>query len=184
MPHHMHPAPVDQHLDGAAHTLALVDDDAQDREKLVVELKSARALEVVAFSSLEEVFALEPSVLVLGAEVSRVLTWVRLARERFCAATIVATGYFSATAAFDIGRAGADALFLKPVTANRLLFRCGLERQSASVRQHWPTLARAEWDYMHAVLADCGGNRSEAARRLGIHRSVLQRKMARHPPRR
>lgn len=48
--------------------------------------------------------------------------------------------------------------------------------------QDLPSLARAEWIYMQHVLRICRGNRSEAARRLGIHRSVLQRKLSRTPP--
>jgi two-component system response regulator RegA len=32
------------------------------------------------------------------------------------------------------------------------------------------------------VLSDCGGNISVAARRLGIHRRSLQRKLSKYPP--
>ena len=42
-------------------------------------------------------------------------------------------------------------------------------------------LARVEWEHINRVLADCGGNVSEAARVLGIHRRSLQRKLARFP---
>ena len=35
-----------------------------------------------------------------------------------------------------------------------------------------PSLARAEWEHINRVLSDCGGNISEAARRLGIHRRI------------
>jgi two-component system, response regulator RegA len=45
------------------------------------------------------------------------------------------------------------------------------------------TLARAEWEHIQRVLADSGNNVSESARRLGIERSVLQRKLKRLPPR-
>ena len=45
-----------------------------------------------------------------------------------------------------------------------------------------PSLARAEWEHIHRVLADCGGNISEAARRLGIHRRSLQRKLQKRAP--
>jgi len=41
---------------------------------------------------------------------------------------------------------------------------------------------RAEWEHIQRVLADCGGNISEAARRLGIHRRSLQRKLHKYPP--
>ncbi|MEM6315166.1 MAG: helix-turn-helix domain-containing protein, partial [Planctomycetota bacterium] len=36
--------------------------------------------------------------------------------------------------------------------------------------------------YMHRILHDCGGNISQAARKLGIHRRSLQRKLAKYPP--
>ena len=44
-----------------------------------------------------------------------------------------------------------------------------------------PSLARVEWEHINRVLADCGGNISEAARVLGIHRRSLQRKLAKFP---
>jgi len=34
------------------------------------------------------------------------------------------------------------------------------------------------------VLTDAGGNVSEAARRLGLHRKSLQRKLQKYPPKR
>ena len=46
-----------------------------------------------------------------------------------------------------------------------------------------PSLARAEWEHMTRILADCGGNVSEAARRLGITRRTLQLKLKKDPPR-
>jgi two-component system response regulator RegA len=44
-----------------------------------------------------------------------------------------------------------------------------------------PSLARVEWEHINRVLADAGGNVSEAARRLGLHRRSLQRKLAKLP---
>jgi two-component system response regulator RegA len=44
-------------------------------------------------------------------------------------------------------------------------------------------LARAEWEHISRVLSDCGGNVSETARRLGMHRRSLQLKMKKYPPR-
>ena len=46
-----------------------------------------------------------------------------------------------------------------------------------------PSLARMEWEHIQRVLSDCGGNISESARRLGIHRRSLQRKLQRNAPR-
>jgi two-component system response regulator HydG len=39
-------------------------------------------------------------------------------------------------------------------------------------------LAEVERDHIHRALAHCGGNRSEAARLLGIGRNTLARKLA------
>lgn len=45
-----------------------------------------------------------------------------------------------------------------------------------------PSLERLEWAYIQQVLSVCGGNISAAARRLGIHRRSLQRKLGKVPP--
>lgn len=45
-----------------------------------------------------------------------------------------------------------------------------------------PSLARTEWEHINRVLADCDGNISETAKRLGIHRRTLQRKLYKYPP--
>lgn len=44
------------------------------------------------------------------------------------------------------------------------------------------TLARVEWDHMQRILAGCGGNVSETARRLGITRRTVQLKLKHGPP--
>jgi len=44
------------------------------------------------------------------------------------------------------------------------------------------SLHRWEWAYIQRVLSHCGGNISATARRLGIHRRSLQRKLAKAPP--
>jgi two-component system response regulator RegA len=46
-----------------------------------------------------------------------------------------------------------------------------------------PSLARVEWEHIQRVLADCGGNVSQAAKLLGVHRRSLQRKLNKYPPR-
>jgi two-component system response regulator RegA len=46
-----------------------------------------------------------------------------------------------------------------------------------------PSLARVEWEHIQRVLSDCGGNISQAAKLLGMHRRSLQRKLNKYPPR-
>jgi two-component system response regulator RegA len=41
------------------------------------------------------------------------------------------------------------------------------------------SLARVQWDHICSVLTEVGGNVSEAARVLGLHRRSLQRKLSR-----
>jgi two-component system, response regulator RegA len=48
---------------------------------------------------------------------------------------------------------------------------------------HTPPLKRLEWEHIQRVLAECDNNISEAARRLGLHRRTLQRKLAKRPVR-
>jgi two-component system, response regulator RegA len=46
------------------------------------------------------------------------------------------------------------------------------------------TLDRVEWEHINRVLMECGGNVSEAARLLGLHRRTLQRKLSKYPAKR
>jgi two-component system, response regulator RegA len=45
-----------------------------------------------------------------------------------------------------------------------------------------PSLGRLEWDYIQLILRDCEGNVTQSARRLGLHRRTLQRKLRKLPP--
>lgn len=99
---------------------------------------------------------------------------------------VVLTGYGSVATAVEAIRLGATYYVHKPADADDVLaaFARGeaapLEPSPQEYRA--PSLARAEWEHISRVLSDCGGNVSEAARRLGIHRRSLQRKLQKHPP--
>jgi len=103
-------------------------------------------------------------------------------------AVVVLTGYGSIATALEAVRRGALHYLQKPVDADELLaaFARGGPLPAAEVTEEpaAPSLARAEWEHIQRVLADSGGNVSEAARRLGLHRKSLQRKLQKHPPRR
>lgn len=99
---------------------------------------------------------------------------------------LVLTGFGSIATAIDAVRLGAANYLPKPADADDIL--AAFERGAAKVLEtpendhEVPSLARAEWEHIHRVLADCGGNISEAARRLGIHRRSLQRKLRKRAP--
>lgn len=95
---------------------------------------------------------------------------------------VMLTGYGSIPTAVEATRLGATGYLAKPADADEVV-RALLGEASAGVDvTQTPSLARAEWEYIHRVMADCHDNVSEAARRLGIHRRSLQRKLQKYPP--
>lgn len=100
-------------------------------------------------------------------------------------AVVVLTGYGSIATALEAVRLGATHYLTKPADVDELIAafaRDGGVADEAPRSEHAPpTLARVEWEHIQRVLTDCAGNVSEAARRLGIHRRSLQRKLAKYP---
>jgi two-component system response regulator RegA len=94
---------------------------------------------------------------------------------------VVLTGYGSIATALEATRRGAVDYLTKPADADQIL--AAFEKSGAKAPpQSAPSLARVEWEHIQRVLTDCGGNISQAARVLGIHRRSLQRKLSKYPP--
>jgi two-component system response regulator RegA len=100
---------------------------------------------------------------------------------------VVLTGYGSIATAIDAVRLGAAHYLPKPADADDILAAFARDEKEpltpAGADFPAPSLARAEWEHINRVLSDCGGNISEAARRLGMHRRSLQLKLHKYPPR-
>lgn len=98
---------------------------------------------------------------------------------------VVLTGYGSIATAIEAVRLGATHYLTKPADVDDLLAafaRAGRPPGDVAPIEHEvPSLARAEWEHINRVLADCGGSISRAARLLGLHRRSLQRKLAKYP---
>ncbi len=94
---------------------------------------------------------------------------------------VVLTGYGSIATAIEATRRGAAAYLPKPADADEIL-QALFGEGSAVTEIDTPSLARAEWEHIHRVLQDSGDNVSAAARRLGLHRRSLQRKLQKYPP--
>lgn len=96
----------------------------------------------------------------------------------------VLTGFGSIATAVEAMKLGASHYLTKPVDVDELL--AAFDRADDAVLPEsgipTPSLARTEWEHIQRVLSDCSGNISEAARRLGIHRRSLQRKLQKFPP--
>lgn len=96
---------------------------------------------------------------------------------------VVLTGYGSIATALEAVRLGATHYLTKPADADEIVAAFSKDRAPAPSPDDvaTPSLARVEWEHINRVLADCGGNVSQAARLLGIHRRSLQRKLSKYP---
>jgi two-component system, response regulator RegA len=164
---------------------AIFDDDQQDACKLAGELRNL-GIESQIRSALDvELDRLQDKDLVRRAYLIVVDPWPRsvaeatraIRRTNDHASLVVVSRAPSLAEAFHAGAAKASAYFPKPVTAEGILGTTG----SPAVPTYM-SLDRNEWEYVNWVLLKSAGNKSEAARRLGIRRSVLQRKLIRLPP--
>ena len=92
---------------------------------------------------------------------------------------VFVTGYGYMELGAEAARHGADHVLAKPVHVAEILSRVAgsLVDDSATASD-----ARARWEHIQRVLQDSGGNRSEAARRLGLSRGTLQRWLDRPAP--
>jgi two-component system response regulator RegA len=102
---------------------------------------------------------------------------------------LLLTGYASIATAVEAIKRGAHDYLAKPVDADAVV-RALTGEQEKVPEDSGPTapngplpLRRLEWEHIQRVLTECDGNISETARRLGMHRRTLQRKLAKHPVR-
>jgi two-component system, response regulator RegA len=84
--------------------------------------------------------------------------------------------------ALDAMAQGAQFYLAKPVSTADLSNALMGGRRPPPARGGAVTLARVEWDHLQRILADCEGNVSETARRLGITRRTVQLKLKHGPP--
>jgi two-component system response regulator RegA len=99
---------------------------------------------------------------------------------------LLLTGYASIATAVEAIKRGAHDYLAKPVDADQVaqaLLGVAGDGAEAAPALHTPALKRLEWEHIQRVLAECEGNISEAARRLGLHRRTLQRKLSKRPVR-
>lgn len=97
---------------------------------------------------------------------------------------VVLTGYGSIATAVDAVRRGATHYLTKPVETDEILAAFDQDAVGGATTADAlkpMSLDRLEWEHINRVLVDCGGNVSEAARLLGLHRRSLQRKLSKYP---
>jgi len=184
--------PIYTAADVQAESVLLVDDTFVLRDRLAMALQQ-RGLRVETAGNYDEaieVFGRRPTDLAVldlrmpgknGLDLLRKLLQLQPDTR-----IIILSGFGSIPASIDAVRAGAVNFLSKPADADDILaaFLRGEEPSvpDGATAFPAPSLARNEWEHIHRVLSDCGGNISEAARRLGIHRRSLQRKLRKRAP--
>ncbi len=171
--------------------LLLVDDDPTFCKVLSMAFE-ARGFEVLIAENLAEATRLakesEPEYAVvdlrIGQESGLVLI-EQLKKQDENTRIVMLTGYASIATAVEAIKLGAIHYLTKPTDVDEILDALNRDAGDASVMpsEHLISVQRLEWEHLHKVLADCGGNISAAARALRMHRRTLQRKLNKHPVR-
>ncbi|HUA78849.1 MAG TPA: response regulator transcription factor [Dyella sp.] len=181
---------------GGARPLLVVDDDATFVRVLTRALTS-RGFEVISAVNADEARALtrrhQPKHCVLDLKLGEE-NGLRLIPELHELVPdmriLLLTGYASIATAVEAIKRGAHDYLAKPVDADavvRALLEGDSPHQGEDEVLDAPeaplALRRLEWEHIQRVLTECDGNISETARRLGMHRRTLQRKLSKHPVR-
>lgn len=175
-------------------TILLVDDDDTFRQRLsmalqrrgyrVLEAASSQQARNVCSTSQQQIDACIVDLKMPQESGLELVNWIHLQQPQ--CRTLILTGYGSIATAVEAIRLGAADYLTKPANADQIL--AALLRQAEEgptdlpPPEHFPSLDQVEWDHLHRVLHDCNGNISMAARKLGIERRSLQRKLQKAPP--
>jgi two-component system response regulator RegA len=178
-----------------AQPLLIIDDDPTFARVLARAL-SSRGFEVVTAGNADEARALarrhHPRYCVLDLKLGDE-NGLRLIPELKALVpeirVLLLTGYASIATAVEAIKRGAHDYLSKPVDADAVV-RALLDGDSSAGEDDVVdapeaplALRRLEWEHIQRVLTECDGNISETARRLGMHRRTLQRKLSKHPVR-
>ncbi len=92
---------------------------------------------------------------------------------------VVLTGYASIATAVEAIKLGASHYLAKPSNTDDIeaAFARAEGDASAPLTQRPTSIKTLEWEHIHETLAETGFNISETARRLGMHRRTLARKL-------
>jgi two-component system, response regulator RegA len=108
------------------------------------------------------------------------LTCVRLLHDADPAMRIVVlTGFASIATAVEAIKLGATNYLTKPSDTDDIerAFTAVAGNEDVSLTQRPTSIKTMEWEQIHRTLEETGFNVSETARRLGMHRRTLARKL-------
>lgn len=168
-------------------TVLVADDDLQILDAFRLALERSFNVTVVTATSLEAAVRLarqhHPQLAIVDLQLGRDsgLELIRYLRAADAAiALVLITGYGSVDVAVRAVKAGANEVIEKPVRVSEIFAR--LRGVADDGPLETPSADRALWEHVQRVLADCGGNKSETARRLRKPRSWLRRFLSRAAP--
>ena len=92
---------------------------------------------------------------------------------------VVLTGYASIATAVEAIKLGARHYLAKPANTDDIeaAFARGEGDTEVELTERQTSIKTLEWERIHQTLAETGFNISETARRLGMHRRTLARKL-------
>ncbi|MDI1297082.1 MAG: response regulator transcription factor [bacterium] len=93
---------------------------------------------------------------------------------------VVLTGFASIATAVEAIKLGATNYLAKPSNTDDIeaAFARSGGNPSTPLAPRATSIKTLEWEHIHEMLKDCDFNISETARRLGMHRRTLARKLA------
>lgn len=96
---------------------------------------------------------------------------------------VILTGYSSIATAVEAIKLGAINYLTKPASADDIVsaFEQVTGNVETQVQEVPPSVNRLEWEHIQRVLKENNGNISGTARKLGMHRRTLQRKLLKRP---
>jgi two-component system response regulator RegA len=174
--------------DSGQHAVLIVDDDqtflatfAREFARRDWRVSTAASLEAAAVEVRRE----QPSVIVLDlmlGDDSGLDLIETLHAEAPETRIVMTTGHPTLATAVEAMRRGAHHYVAKPCNVERLIAAAQTESAATPPMSRRASLAQSERAHINRVIAACDGNISEAARRLGMHRRSLQRKLRKHVP--
>ena len=171
-------------------SLLLLDDDQALRTRMGRALESRGFTVLLASSVAEAMQILKDQAPAFGVFDMRLedgngLKVVEALRDRREDARIVMlTGYGAIATAVAAVKAGAVDYLSKPADADDVVKALLAQGDDKAAPPENPMSAdRVRWEHIQRVYDLCGGNVSETARRLNMHRRTLQRILAKRAPR-
>ena len=166
--------------------LLLVEDDATFARTLIRSLER-RGYTTLHASSLQDVSTLleqhSPGYAVvdlkLNGDASGLACVQRLHQHDATMRIVVLTGFASIATAVEAIKLGACHYLAKPSNTDDIEAAFGHVAGSTEIElsNRSTSIKTLEWERIHETLAETGFNISEAARRLGLHRRTLARKL-------